>query len=63
MAQLYFHNQKEGINKLYISLDRLADLGYNVSDILSAYEELMGQSFEKLDSPLLLFLDEAQYQS
>ncbi len=41
----------------------MTDLGYNLSDILSAYEELMGQSFEKLDSPLLLFLDEAQYQS
>lgn len=62
LAQLYTHTQNEGVRKLYVSLDRASDLGFSLTDILIAYEELIGTVFEKLDTPLLLFLDEVQYQ-
>jgi uncharacterized protein len=62
LAQLYTDLQWESIRKLYISLDQAQDLGFSLSEILTAYEELLGTSFERLDTPIFLFLDEVQYQ-
>ncbi len=63
LAQLYTQTQKEAVDKLYVSLDRAQDLGFSLSDILSAYEELTATTFEQLDTPFVLFLDEVQYQA
>jgi predicted AAA+ superfamily ATPase len=62
LAQLYTHSQNEGVRKLYISLDRASDLGFSLSDLLAAYEELIGTALERFNVPILLFLDEVQYQ-
>jgi uncharacterized protein len=62
LAQLYTSTEGEGVRKLYVSLDRATDLGFSLADILAAYEELLGSSFEQLDTPFFLFLDEVQYQ-
>jgi len=63
MSQCYF--SKKGIensHRLYLSVDQVVQLlGMTLMDVLSVYEELLGSSFERLDSPLLLFLDEVQY--
>ncbi len=62
LAQLYTNFQVENSQKLYIPLDRAASLGFSLNDILAAYEELLGVSFEKLQKPTYLFLDEVHYQ-
>jgi len=62
LAQLYTTSKIAESRKLYISLDRASDLGFGLSDILAAYEELLGSSFEQLETPFFLFLDEVQYQ-
>ena len=62
LAQLYTNFQAENSEKLYIPLDRAASLGFSLHDILAAYEEFLGISFEKLQKPLYLFLDEVHYQ-
>ena len=62
LAQLYTRIETLGVRKLYVSLDRATDLGFNLAEILAAYEELTGASFEQSDTPFLLFLDEVQYQ-
>jgi predicted AAA+ superfamily ATPase len=62
IAQLYTHFKWENLRKLYIPLDQATDLGFSLSEILAAYEELLGISFERLDTPVFLFFDEVQYQ-
>lgn len=62
LAQLYTDFQWESGHKLYIPLDRAEDLGFSLSEILAAYEELLGTAFERLQTPVFLFLDEVQYQ-
>lgn len=62
LAQLYTNFQTENNAKLYIPLDRATSLGFSLNDILAAYEELLGISFEKLQRPTYLFLDEVHYQ-
>jgi len=64
LAQLFLnHCQEAGQNRmLYISLDEVVNvLGSSLKDVLSAYEKIIGESFEKLSQPLFIFIDEAQY--
>lgn len=62
LAQLYTNSEALGARRLYVSLDRATDLGFSLAEILDAYEVLLGDSLEQLQIPLLLFLDEVQYQ-
>ena len=49
-------------HKLFISLDETRALGLSLSEVLSVYEnEILGTSFENLDTPVFIFLDEVQY--
>lgn len=50
------------IDTLFLSMDRITKL-FNVSlfDVLRVYEEISGSAFENREKPLLLFIDEAQY--
>lgn len=62
LAQLFTDLEWESSYKLYLSLDQTTDLGFSLTEILSAYEELLGSSFETLQNSVFLFLDEVQYQ-
>ncbi|MBI4237575.1 MAG: ATP-binding protein [Deltaproteobacteria bacterium] len=47
---------------LYISLDEVTGLlNATLKDVLDAYESILGQSFERLTTPVFLFIDEVQY--
>jgi len=62
MAQAYWDIRGLDSYRLYISADHIVQiLGLNLYDVLSVYEDILGMSFEKLDKPLFLFIDEAQY--
>ena len=64
LAQLFLnHYQEIGDRRiLYISLDEVVNvLGSSLQDVLSAYEKIIGASFEKLTQPVFIFIDEAQY--
>jgi predicted AAA+ superfamily ATPase len=62
LSQLYFENARPDINRLYLAVDQVTQiLGVSLDDVLSAYEELLGTVFERLDKPTFLFLDEIQY--
>lgn len=62
-AQLFFDLADVSVNrKLFISLDKVRALGVSLIDALAVYEkEILNCFFEKLDSPVFLFLDEVQY--
>ncbi len=64
LAQLFLnHHQEVGDHRiLYVSLDEVVNvLGSSLKDVLSAYEKIIGESFEKLTQPVFIFIDEAQY--
>jgi uncharacterized protein len=62
LSQLYYETSEPGLTKLFLSIDHLTQiLGISLSDALIAYEELLGSAFERLDKPVILFLDEVQY--
>lgn len=62
LSQLYFENANPNINRLYLAVDQVTQiLGVTLEEILSAYEDILGTVFERLDKPTLLFLDEIQY--
>lgn len=62
LSQVYFENARPQINRLYLAVDEVIKiLGVTLAEVLSAYEELLGTVFERLDKPTLLFLDEIQY--
>jgi len=62
IAQLYLSLSCEKRHKIYISLDEvLRVLNVKISDILDVYEEILGTPFERLTSPVFIFLDEVQY--
>lgn len=63
LAQIYTQLKCEQNHKLYVSLDEATRiLGVTLHDILSVYEELIGEVFENLEKPVYLFLDEVQYE-
>lgn len=64
LAQLYLNYYQEVGDRrmLYISLDEVVNvLGSSLKDVLTAYERIIGESFEKLTKPVFIFIDEAQY--
>lgn len=64
LAQLYLNYYQEIGDRrmLYISLDEVVNvLGSSLKDVLTAYERIIGESFEKLTKPVFIFIDEAQY--
>ena len=64
MAQLFlnYYQEVDQQRMLYISLDEVVNvLGSSLKDVLTAYERILGESFEKLTKPLFIFIDEAQY--
>ncbi len=47
---------------LYVSLDEVTGLlNSNLMEVLEAYETILGQSFERLEKPIFIFVDEVQY--
>jgi len=62
LAQLFTDCEWESNHKLYLSLDQTTNLGFSLTEILAAYEEFLGASLETLKNPILLLLDEVQYQ-
>ncbi len=64
LAQFFLNYYQEvGDHRIfYVSLDEVVNvLGSSLKDVLSAYEKIVGESFEKLSKPLFIFIDEAQY--
>ncbi|EKE18999.1 MAG: hypothetical protein ACD_9C00174G0005 [uncultured bacterium] len=62
LSQIYQECKKEDVYRLYVSVDQITQiLNVSLHDFLSVYEEILGMSFEQLDKPLFLFLDEVQY--
>lgn len=64
LAQLFLNHYQEVDQQrmLYISLDEVVNvLGSSLKDVLTAYEKILGESFEKLTKPIFIFIDEAQY--
>lgn len=64
LSQLFYDQPETNCYKLFISVDRTSEiLGISLDEVISAYEDLIGKSLEELDKPLLLFLDEVQYDT
>lgn len=64
LAQLYCDKYDKDVHKLYLSIDHLVRIiGVSLDDVLSVYEEFLGVSFERLNKPVLLFLDEIHADS
>lgn len=65
LAQIYFHFLNKPVDNqhiIYISLDEVTNLlDLSLKDVLEAYEQILGISFEKLDTPIILLIDEVQY--
>lgn len=62
LAQLYYAINNPNVYKLFLSVDEMVQiLGVNLADVLRVYEELLGSVFERLDKPVILFLDEVHY--
>ncbi len=62
LAQLYYAINNPNAHKLFLSVDEMVQiLGVSLADVLRVYEELLGSVFERLDKPVLLFLDEVHY--
>ena len=64
LAQIFLnHYHEAGQHRmLYISLDEVVNvIGSSLKDVLKSYEQILGESFEKLTKPVFIFIDEAQY--
>ena len=62
ISQIFHHNKNIEGYKLYLSCDQITQIiGSSLNEVLKTYEQLLGFSFEQLDKPLYLFLDEIQY--
>ena len=62
LAQLYQDTPAPQNRKLFLSIDQVTQtFGVSLLEILNVYEELIGTTFERLDEPVFLFLDEVQY--
>jgi uncharacterized protein len=63
LAQLYLElkSRSSDPDLLFISLDEINNLlKVGLSEVLEAYEQILGTNYEKLERPVLLFIDEAQ---
>src|SRR3989338_10611105 len=64
LSQLFSDTKGKYVYRLFLSLDQTSQiLGAPLHEIISTYEDMIGRSLESLDKPLLLFLDEVQYDS
>ncbi len=64
LFQLYTALNTADCYKLFLSLDITHGLlGVSLYEVLATYEKLLGMPFEMLDKPLILFLDEVQYDT
>jgi len=62
LSQIFHHSKNIDGYKLYLSLDQVTQIiGSSLHEVLQIFEALIGLSFEQLDKPLYLFLDEIQY--
>ncbi len=62
LYQLYFAKRHKDCYQLVLSMDQVVQiLNSNLHEIITVYEELIDHYLETLDKPLLLFLDEVQY--
>ncbi len=61
LSQIYLDPYLTGVTKIYASFDRVKTVGANIQDFITACEKYLGNSFENLDRPVALFLDEVQY--
>lgn len=62
LSQVFLCNKNIDGYKLYLSLDQITQIiGSSLNEVLEIFEQLLGFSFEQLDKPLYLFLDEIQY--
>lgn len=62
MYQMYHANKNIDGYFLVLSVDEITQtLGSNISEVISAFEEIIGRPITNLDKPLFLFLDEVQY--
>jgi predicted AAA+ superfamily ATPase len=60
LAQLYFEffNEVKPNRIIYISLEDVALLGSSLKEVLDVYENILGESFESIKNPVILFIDE-----
>lgn len=66
LAQTYFYLKENFKNIkperiIYISLDEIRDLNVHFNEIVENYFELLKTKIELIDSPVILLLDEVQY--
>ena len=62
MYQLYHSKKNIDAYFLILPVDEVVEtLGSSISEVLTVFEEIVGKSLSNLDKPLLLFLDEVQY--
>ena len=62
MYQLYYYRKNIDAYFLILPIDEVVEtLGSSINEILTVFEEVIGKSLTNLDKPLLLFLDEVQY--
>lgn len=62
LSQVFYDVKEKEVYKIFLSLDQTSQiLGVSLDEIITTFEDLIGKSLETLDKPLLLFLDEAQY--
>lgn len=62
MAQLYLGLDIDPSRKLFLSVDHAVQLlDSNITELVSVYEQELGQPIESITEPIYLFFDEVQY--
>lgn len=61
MAQIASEFKNKDIRILFLSIEDARNLfNVGIAEIISAYEEIIGENLESVKNPILIFLDEAQ---
>lgn len=62
LAQVFFKCREvlKSNHVLYISVDDIVTVGLTLNEVLSAYEIILGKSFESQSDPIVLLIDEVQ---
>lgn len=61
VAQTCVEFKKRGFRVLFLSVEDAKNLfGVGINELMSAYEEILGENLESLKGPILIFLDEIQ---
>ena len=62
LSQIFFEYEKQKERIVYFSLDEVTKiLNLTLKDVLDAYQEFIGESFENVKKPIILLLDEVHY--